>query len=430
MSILCPVCLCDNQVNAITCKTCGATLQDNNSTPSYHLPSNSILQQGKYQIKKILGEGGFGITYEGVDLIHTRKVAIKENWPEKGIRQGTTIIWPHTIPPQNRKWQLRKFATEAQYLAQCSHPSIVKVYDWFEENNTAYMTMALVEGKPLSKILQEEGCLVGDRLKRYFLQIAEALKVVHDANLLHRDIKPENIIINQHDRAVLIDFGATKEFVAGQTRKMSVTLTPGYAPIEQYSYASKRWPATDIYALCASIYELLTGELPAPATERFASETLIPPHILTPHIDPLLEQIILKGMNMKVQDRFQTVDELLKILTSSGQIAKLIPTRAANSLPEFILDKSPIIIGRFKPGEKPVDINLESFSGSHTVSRQHGMIYRESGQWNLKDLDSVNGIFIRRQGQSRFSKRITTLEILNSGDVISFGKVCFEFKKY
>ena len=277
MSILCPVCLCENYDDATTCSTCGASLPGNNLTPSYHLPDNSFLQQGKYQVKKILGEGGFGITYEGIDLIRTRKVAIKENWPEKGIRQGTTIIWPHTITPQNRQWQLRKFATEARHIAQCSHPSIVKVYDWFEENNTAYMTMALVEGKPLSKILQQEGALTGDRLKRYFLQIAEALKVVHDADLLHRDVKPENIIINQNDRAILIDFGATKEFVAGQTRKMSVTLTPGYAPIEQYSYESKRWPATDIYALCASMYELLTGELPAPATERFASEALIPP---------------------------------------------------------------------------------------------------------------------------------------------------------
>ena len=133
---------------------------------------------------------------------------------------------------------------------------------------------------------------------------------------------------------------------------------------------------------------------------------------------------------MKVQERFQTVDELLKILTGSGQIAKLIPTRAAESLPEFILDKSPIIVGRYQPGEESVDINLESFSGSHTVSRRHGMIYRESGQWKIKDLDSVNGIFLRRQGQTRFSKKIISSEILNSGDAIAFGKVCFEFKKY
>ncbi len=430
MSILCPVCLIDNDAAALTCTVCGAVLQAGNTNLSYHLPSNSLLRGGKYQIQKILGEGGFGITYKAVDLTSNKKVAIKENWPEKGIRQGTTIIWPHTIPPQNRTWQLKKFATEASYLAHCSHPSIVKVYDWFEENNTAYMTMGLVEGKPLSQILQEEGRLKSDRLKLYFLQIAEALKVVHDHNLLHRDLKPENIILDRHNRAVLIDFGATKEFVAGQTRKMSVTLTPGYAPIEQYSYQSKRFPATDIYALCASMYELLTGQLPTPATERFANEALIPPSQIITTIDPLLEQVILRGMKMKVQERFQTVDELLRILTGSGQIAKLISTRNANSYPEFILDKSPIIIGRFKPGETEVDINLETFTGSRTVSRRHGIIYREQAQWKIKDLDSDNGIFIRRIGESKFSKKIIEAKILNSGDVISFGKVSFEFKQY
>ncbi len=429
MSILCSSCMSDNQENAIACIACGTALQVK-TQPSHFLPNNSILQQGKYQIGNILGDGGFGITYEGVDVANNQKVAIKENWPDKGIRQGTTIIWPYTITPKDRQWQLKKFATEAQYIAQCFHPSIVKVYDWFEENNTAYMTMALVEGKPLSKILKEEGCLSCDRAKHYFLQISEALKVVHDCGLLHRDIKPENIIINRQDRAVLIDFGATKEFVAGQTREMSVTLTRGYAPIEQYSYRSKRWPATDIYALCASMYESLTGELPVDATERFASETLVPPRKLAPQIDSLLEQIILKGMNMKVQDRFQTVDELLKILTGSGQTAKLIPLHYADSLPEFTANKSPTIIGRFEPGEPAVDINLECFSGSYTVSRQHGMLYREQGQWKVKDLDSVNGIYIRRNGQSRFSKKITHSEILNSGDAIAFGKVSFIFKTY
>lgn len=419
----------DNLENALACVACGAALQIN-SQPSHFLPKNSILGQGKYQIGNILGDGGFGITYQGIDVANKQKVAIKENWPDKGIRQGTTIIWPYTITPKDKQWQLKKFAAEAQYIAQCSHPSIVKVYDWFEENNTAYMTMALVEGKPLSKILKEEGCLSCDRGKRYFLQICEALKVIHDGGLLHRDIKPENIIINRQDRAVLIDFGATKEFVAGQTREMSVTLTRGYAPIEQYSYKSKRWPATDIYALCASMYESFTGELPVDATERFASETLIPPRKLAPQIDSLLEQIILKGMNMKVQDRFQTVDELLKILTGSGQIAKLIPLRNADYLPEFVIEKSPTVVGRFETGEPEVDINLECFSGSHTVSRQHGILYREQGQWKVKDLDSVNGIYIRRNEQSRFSTKITRSEILNSGDAIAFGKVSFIFKTY
>jgi serine/threonine protein kinase len=428
MLISCPYCYTDNNENAATCILCGSPLTAT-QLATYLLPTGSFLKQGKYQVDNVLGEGGFGITYRGIDLVNSRKVAIKENWPEKAIRQGTTVVWPHTIPPKDRKLQLIKVATEARFLCRCVHPNIVRIYEWFEENNTAYVVMAFVPGKPLSKILEEEGALPKKRVKRYFIQIAEALRTVHSVNLLHRDIKPENILINQQDRAILIDFGATKEFIAGQTRQMSVTLTRGYAPLEQYSYRSKRWPATDIYALCASMYELLTGQLPPEATDRIQSDTLIPPRNFVPGIDPLLEQVILTGMKMRVQERFQSVEELLKVLTGGGQIAKLIPIQPVGSLPEFFLDKNKLIIGRIEPESPSVDIDLDSFPGSNTVSRQHGEIYREAGKWKIRDLGSVNGIFIKATGQPRFGARITAPEILNSGDKIAFGKVRFRFQK-
>ncbi|WP_293122865.1 serine/threonine-protein kinase, partial [Moorena sp. SIO4G3] len=281
------------------------------SSSPYHLPAGTLLRQSHYRLEKVLGEGGFGITYQGIYLPNSAKVAIKELWPEKAARIGKTITWPPSIAPIDRQRQLHKFQLEASYLQKCSHPNIAQVYDWFEENNTAYLVMELISGKSLYKILQQEGVLSEEKLKGYFIQVAEALTVVHSNQLLHRDIKPDNILIDHQDRAVLIDFGATKEFMAGQTREMSVTLSPGYAPLEQYSYRSKRWPATDIYALCASMYELLTGELPAQATERAGSETLIPPRQLAPQITPQTEQVILTGMRMKVEERFQTAEELI-----------------------------------------------------------------------------------------------------------------------
>ncbi|MDD1468690.1 tetratricopeptide repeat protein, partial [Dolichospermum sp. ST_sed5] len=150
---------------------------------------------------------------------------------------------------------------------------------------------------------------------------ADALKVIHSHNLLHRDIKPENIIVVSSDKAVLIDFGAAREFIAGQTGDMTRILTPGYAPYEQYIQKSKRFPGTDIYALCASMYELLTAQLPAEATDRASAflqnssvDTLSSPRQLRPNLSLLMEKVILTGMQFRVEDRFQTADELIDAL--------------------------------------------------------------------------------------------------------------------
>lgn len=317
MTIQCPTCLTENPDNTINCVACGSPLTSTSSLSTYQLPPGTTLKQGRYQIEKVLGEGGFGITYKGVFLQNSAQVAIKELWPEKAARNGNTVYWPHSITPVERQKQLQNFQIEANYLSQCTHSNIVKVYEWFEENNTAYLVMEFLNGKSLYQILKEEGKLPEHRIKHYFIQIAEALKIVHKQKLLHRDIKPDNILIDDQDRPVLIDFGATKEFIAGQTREMSVTLTPGYAPLEQYSYRSQRWPATDFYALCASMYELLTQQLPVAATDRAISDTLIPPRQLCPHVSPLMEKVILTGMKFRVEERFQTADELINALNGN-----------------------------------------------------------------------------------------------------------------
>lgn len=316
MSITCPACMTENSDNASFCTVCGFSLTPAGSSSSspYHLPVGALLKQRRYKIEKTLGEGGFGITYKGTDSTNSMGVAIKELWPEKAIRQGNTITWPSSIFPQIKQQQLSKFQLEANYLSKCVHPNIAKVYDWFEENNSAYIVMEFISGKSLDQVWYEEKPLSEERVKGYIIEIASALKIVHTNNLLHRDIKPQNIIIDNQNRAVLIDFGATREFIANQTTNMTKILTHGYAPPEQYLEKDKRYPATDFYALCASMYELLTGELPCECLQRYHSETLIPPRQLRPDISPLTEQVILTGMRMKVEERFQTADELIDAL--------------------------------------------------------------------------------------------------------------------
>ncbi|MBE9236702.1 protein kinase [Anabaena aphanizomenioides LEGE 00250] len=324
----CPTCLTDNVDHATICIACGTPLTPHSPTSNLHLSPGTLIGNGRYRIENVLGQGGFGITYAATYLQNSAKVAIKELWPENAARQGNTVLWPMSITPVQRQEQLQRFQIEANYLQQCVHPNIAKIYEYFLENNTAYMIMELLVGKSLDQILATEGILAENRVKNYFLQIAEALKVIHSHNLLHRDIKPENIIIVDPDQAVLIDFGAAREFIAGQTGDMTRILTPGYAPYEQYIQKGKRFPGTDIYALCASMYELLTGKLPTEATERASAflqnsalntlvtlvDPLIAPRQLRPDLSLLMEKVILTGMQFRIEDRFQTANELIAAL--------------------------------------------------------------------------------------------------------------------
>ncbi|CAD5989249.1 Serine/threonine-protein kinase PrkC [Planktothrix tepida] len=312
MSVTCPACLTENLETSIACTICGYTLSSEQS--SHHLPPNTLLKQNQYRIEKTLGEGGFGITYKGIDLKNSREVAIKENWPEKSSRVGKTVVWSPLISPKDINEQLAKFIAEAQVISKCQHPNIVKVYDYFPENNTAYIVMEFLKGQSLYDILKTEKRLPEARVKKYLIEITQALKVIHENQLLHRDIKPENIMIDQQDRAVLIDFGNAREFIANKTKRMTQTLTRGYAPIEQYSETGRRGPSTDLYALCASMYELLTGELPPEAIDRLHTDTLKPPRQIVPSLDPTTEKVILMGLRMRVEERFQTADELIDAL--------------------------------------------------------------------------------------------------------------------
>jgi len=329
MTNICPSCLHENTPSDRFCIVCGTPL-----TPPLgpYLPSGTLLKQGEYKIESVLGQGAFGITYKAVYCPNQARVAIKELWAENGYRQGTTLVWPYSISPVSQREQIKKFILEAANLQRCVSPHIAKVYDCFRENLTIYMVMELIDGVTLSKMIENHQNISETRGINYIIQIAKALDLVHQNNILHRDIKPENILINSGDRAVLIDFGTAREFIAGKTGDMTRILTAEYAPIEQYLSQSKRYEATDIYALCASLYELLTGQLPSASLDRAHSlssglpDPLIPPRQINPNISPDVEEVILRGMCHNVSDRVQTARELIDAL--GGETSSTPPPTA------------------------------------------------------------------------------------------------------
>jgi serine/threonine protein kinase len=322
MAIQCNNCFHDNPDHIQYCEACGFPLSSQSQSVGYYLPPGTILtnpqNNNQYRIEKTLGEGGFGITYKGIYLKTSLPVAIKENWPG-GARNKTQVIWPSSITPQDRQEQLTKFIREGEHIYKCQHPNIVKVYDWFSANNTTYLVMEFLAGKSLESLSRDQGGRLPEfQVKKYLIQVCQGLKVVHSNNLLHRDIKPDNIMLVQsEDKAVLIDFGNAREFIANKTVGMSKILTPGYAPPEQYSFQGRKGPALDIYALCATMYRLLTGLEPPDATERVATLASSGPDPLNslrqivPNLDPILDQLILTGMKMNAQERFQSVDEIM-----------------------------------------------------------------------------------------------------------------------
>lgn len=234
------------------------------------LSVGSTLQNGKYEIVKVLGQGGFGITYLATHSILEKQVAIKEFFPKDFCDRDsdTSHITLGTSSSAELVGKLRiKFVKEAKNIAKLSHPNIVPIQDIFEENNTAYYLMDYIEGESLGDIIKRDGALSEDIALHYIRQIASAIDYMHSRSMNHLDIKPGNIMIRKSDNMpILIDFGTSKQYdnEGEQTSTMAPGFTHGYAPIEQYKPGgvSTFTPQTDIYALGATLYALLTGKKP------------------------------------------------------------------------------------------------------------------------------------------------------------------------
>ena len=280
---------------------------------SYSLQRNTGLI-GRYVIQKVLGQGGFGITYLGIDKLYGNKVAIKEYYPQKiAMRkaQYEDVVTVTSIEEKNNYNKGKKrFLDEAQVMARFNkNEGIVKILDFFEANNTAYIVMEYLEGITLKQYLGKYGAIQFRNLIEMMLPLLEALIEIHSQGLIHRDISPDNIMVQHNSKLKLMDFGAARDYTESGNKSLTVILKPGYAPPEQYQTHGVQGPWTDIYALCATIYKCLTGITPPDAIARVMDDKFKEPDQLDGKLSPDIKKILWKGMNIFPEERYQDIVE-------------------------------------------------------------------------------------------------------------------------
>ncbi len=280
------------------------------------LPVFTVLNN-RYLIGKVLGRGGFGITYAALDTKKNIRVAIKEYMPSEhsSRAEGTLDI----LPNPDRKSQdiynhgKEKFVDEARTLLKLQkNPTVVDITDFFKQNATAYLVMEYIDGQDLRKLSKSTNGIVDTELMNYvFVTIANALISVHKANILHRDISPENIMITIDGKVKLTDFGAARNYVSSQNIGMSILLKHGFAPPEQYNRMGEHGPWTDIYSLCATYYTLVSGKPLVDALFRYRGQEQPTLAELNCKVTKKTSDVIAKGMELEPKKRYADFKELL-----------------------------------------------------------------------------------------------------------------------
>ena len=317
-----------------------------------HLQPNTTLQGGKYRIERVLGQGGFGNTYVGINTVFDEPIAIKEFFMQ-GIndRDGNTGFVSVSIERNKYQFeeQREKFKKEALRIRKMSNPHIIKVHDLFEENGTTYYVMDYVDGENLSERLKRTGKPMTEQEVRDILpQILDALKSVHDAGIWHLDLKPANIMVDKSGNVKLIDFGASKQFNAqkgGATTSTAISYTNGYAPREQMEQNYDKFgPWTDIYALGATLYNLLTNKRP-PLPTDIDDDISEDKHNALPFPESVgeMKYLVLHMMNTNRLQRPQDVDAIISAEKKRKKEPKQTPQQQSTSQSINVADESTII---------------------------------------------------------------------------------------
>lgn len=288
-----------------------------------HILKYGKILNNRYVIEEVLGEGGFGITYKGIDRLLDVEVAIKEYFPQGFVTRNN--VYSQEITITQMKYEdlfykgKQRFLSEARVLAKFNkEPGIVSVTDFFEENNTAYIVMEYLDGITLKGYMEYNGLLSVNDILELMFPLMKALDVVHKAGLIHRDISPDNIMLLDNGGVKLMDFGAARMYTEFGQKSLSIMLKHGYAPEEQYRTHGVQGPWTDIYALSATIYKCITGITPLESLQRVLADTLKSPSQLGVAIQPWQEYALLKGLSVRQEDRYQNIQEFCMDLYGDG----------------------------------------------------------------------------------------------------------------
>lgn len=330
------------------CAYCGHSTAAHNHP--HHLTPGTTLNN-KYLVGNAIGEGGFGITYVGLDLVLDRKIAIKEFFPSGFANRNNTLTNNVTLNYDNEGEYFKKgvehFLQEAKSIAKFhDEKSVVDIISFFEENNTAYIIMEYIDGETLSDRIRSKGTYEPVEALKLFIPIMSTLEKMHRERIIHRDISPDNIFVLHDNSLKLIDFGSARYFAGFNKKTLSVQFKPGYAPIEQYNKNGQQGPWTDVYGLCATIYKCITGVTPVDSLERIQNDSLQRPSGLGVKIDEPLENTLMHGLEVYPENRCRDMLELKNAFEKQLNSSSVTPAVAASTVPPVIANAAPPVTAR------------------------------------------------------------------------------------
>ena len=314
--IICMGCMNQLYKESRICPYCGYDSRQKPEMPYFLEPGTILIS--RYIVGRSIGNGGFGITYMGYDIVLNRKCAIKEYFPKELSERPRGTLNVRVFKGRGEeqfRMGLHSFLSEAKKLAEFTNVSqIVDVYDCIQANRTGYIIMEYIPGPTISELLKRRGRYPYEEARKLIIEVLKGLVPVHSANIIHRDIAPDNIMLTPNGQVKLIDFGAARQVIADRSQNYSVILKPGYAPVEQYASTGKQGPWTDNYAVGATFYRMITGEKPPSSLDRLQNDMLQLPSQRGADIPRYAEQLLMYALAVRAEQRIQSSNEFLNAL--------------------------------------------------------------------------------------------------------------------